>query len=168
MRFARLYFSKYQLFPFWGLPICTSSNINSFLFGVCPSVLLQISTPSFLGFARLYYSKYQLLPFWGLPVCTSPNINFFLLWLRLRASLLHPYAIIPFFVCHSIGSGCIRPKRLGFTQPSHLLGPLCCAGEVPQQLGQSARAPHTRARVNLAVCFLSGRDVPDHTPTITF
>jgi len=29
-------------------------------------------------------------------VCTSPHINSFFSWLRLRASLLHSYAIIPF------------------------------------------------------------------------
>jgi len=133
--FTHLYFSRYQLIPFRGLPVCTSLNINSFLFGVCPSVLLQISTPSFLGFARLYFSNYQLLSFWGLPVCTSPTINSFLfgvcpsvllqisipsfLGLRLRVAPLYPYAIIPFFVCHSLGPGCTRPRGSGCVQTRH-------------------------------------------------
>jgi len=39
---------KYQLLPFWGLPVCTLPDIDSFLFGVCQSVLCQILTPSFL------------------------------------------------------------------------------------------------------------------------
>jgi len=104
-------------------------------------LLCQRSTPFFLGFARLYFSKYQLLPFWGLPVCTSPNINSFLFWPRLRVAPLHPCAIIPFFVCHSLGSGCTRPKGPGCTLPSHVLGCLRRAGSKPQQLGQSMRVP---------------------------
>jgi len=41
--FARLYFARYQLLPLWGLPVCTSPNINSFLFGWDCAVLLCTS-----------------------------------------------------------------------------------------------------------------------------
>jgi len=47
--FGRLYFSNINSFLVWGLPVCTSPDINSFLCGVCPSVLRQISTPFFLA-----------------------------------------------------------------------------------------------------------------------
>jgi len=46
--FGSLYFSNINSFLFWGLPVCTLPDIDSFLFGVCPSILRQISTSSFL------------------------------------------------------------------------------------------------------------------------
>ena len=87
--------------------VCTLPNINSFLFGVCSSVLRQISTPSFFVFACLYFAKYQLLPF----------------WLRLRAAPLYLCAIITYSICHIIGLGCTRPKGAGIYLTITLIGP---------------------------------------------
>jgi len=137
LRFVRLYFSKYQLFPLWDLSVCTSPNINFFLLGVCPSVLLQISILSFLGFACLYFSKYQLFPlefarlyFSNLFVrLYSSKYKLIPFWLRLHAASLYLCAIIPFSIYHIIGRDVHSQKGPEYTLPSHLLDPLCCAGK---------------------------------------
>ena len=105
--FGRLYFSNINSFLFGGLPVCTSPDINSFLFEVWSSVLLKYQLLPFLGFARLYFAKYQLLPF----------------WLRLRAAPLYLCAIITCSIYHSLGPRCTRPKGARIYPAITLIGP---------------------------------------------
>ena len=124
-------FVKDQLLPFWGLAVCISQISTSSFLGVYPSVLRQISTPSFVGFARLYFAKYQLLFF----------------WLRLHAAPLYLCVIITCSICHSLGLGCTRPRGAEIYPAITLIGPsvLCWRKDekqVPQWLDHNECASY--------------------------